>query len=272
MAPQSESRSRTTGQGFQGFLSAILADRERFFTEVVNKERLGQKLRYSVLTLLALTAFYGVIVGCYSGAAQAVSAAVKLPFLFTVTFLICFLALFVVQILVGSRLEFLQVVVLVTGSLALTAILLAAFAPISAFFLITGSNYYFLILLHIVIVLVSGLFGMYALHEGLQLVCEKHSVYPKKAMTIVKVWAIIFAFVGIQMAWNLRPFLGDREQPFRVFRQYEGNFYAAIIYSINKLFEGKEGASGDRPAKEQTINLEELLPRHSDSTSTRVEP
>jgi hypothetical protein len=130
--------------------------------------------------------------------------------------------------------------VLVVTSLALTAILLSAFVPIVVFFLVTGSNYYFLQLLHIVVVLVAGLFGMYVLHEGLSTVCETHGVYPKKAMTIMRVWAVIFAFVGIQMAWNLRPFLGDRGEPFQVFRDYEGNFYAAIIYSIDRLTEREE--------------------------------
>lgn len=272
MGPHSESTADASGQGFQGFLSSILADRERFFTEVASGEGLGRKLRYSLLTLLVLAAFYGVIVGCYSSLSQAVSSALKLPFLFCVTFTICFPAFFVVQILVGSRLRLLQVVVLVMGSLALTAILLAAFAPISAFFLIVGSNYYFLVLLHIVIVLVAGLFGMYALHGGLQLVCEKHSVYPRKAMTIMRVWAVIFAFVGIQLAWNLRPFIGDREQPFRVFRQYEGNFYAAIIYSIDKLLVREGETPKKQPADENAINLEDLLPRHSDTTRVKTEP
>ena len=53
-------------------------------------------------------------------------------------------------------------------------------------------------------------------------------------------WALLFAFVGIQLAWSLRPFLGDRNQPFQVFGSYQGNFYAAIIYAVNKLMHGDE--------------------------------
>src|SRR2546428_252055 len=86
---------------------------------------------------------------------------------------------------------------------------------------------------------VAGLFGMYALHEGLSLVCEKREVYPRKALTIMRAWAVLFAFVGIQLAWSLRPFLGDRNQPFRVFGTYQGNFYAAVIYAVNKLIQGE---------------------------------
>jgi hypothetical protein len=157
-----------------------------------------------------------------------------------------------VQVLVGSRLRLLQVAVLVFGALALTSVLLAAFVPITAFFLITGANYYFQHLLNIAIAGVAGLFGMYALHEGLSVVCEKRGVYPRKALTIMRAWAVLFAFVGVQLAWSLRPFLGDRNQPFQVLGRYQGNFYAAIIYAVNKLLHGEEQPTAP-PAKQDTI-------------------
>src|SRR5216117_4052574 len=225
---------------YSDFLKALLSDRERFFDEVVEGVALGSKLRYAVVTIITLAGFFGLVAGAYSGPAQAVSAGLKLPFLFFATFAVCFPAFFVVQVLVGSRLRLLQVAVLVSGALALTSVLLAVFVPITAFFLITGANYYFQHLLNIAIAGVAGLFGMYALHEGLSVVCEKRGVYPRKALTIMRAWAVLFAFVGIQLAWSLRPFLGDRNQPFRVFGTYQGNFYAAVIYAVNKLIQGDD--------------------------------
>src|SRR2546425_3248535 len=237
---------------YHDFLRSLLSDRDRFFEEVVEGVGLRSKLRYAVVTIVALSGFFGLVAGAYSGPAQAVSAAVKLPFLFFATFAVCFPAFFVVQVLVGSRLRLLQVAVLVFGALALSSVLLAAFVPITAFFLITGANYYFQHLLNIAIAGVAGLFGMYALHEGLSVVCEKRGVYPRKALTIMRAWAVLFAFVGIQLAWSLRPFLGDRNQPFRVFGTYQGNFYAAIIYAVNKLLHGEEKPTA-LPAKQDTI-------------------
>ena len=225
---------------YQDFLSALLSDRERFFDEVVAGTALRAKLRYAAVTIGGLAGFFGLVAGAYSGPAQALSAAIKLPFLFFATFAVCFPAFFIVQVLVGSRLRLLQVVVLVFGALALTSVLLAAFVPITLFFLITGANYYFQHLLNITIAGVCGLFGIYALHEGLSVVCEQRGVYPRKALTIMRAWAVLFAFVGIQLAWSLRPFLGDRNQPFRVFGSYQGNFYAAIIYAAKQLVQGGE--------------------------------
>jgi hypothetical protein len=247
------SQSPAPASDYQDFLSSILSDRERFFTAVVEEVDLGGKLRHSLLTLLLLSAFYGAAAGAYSGSLQAVSAGVKLPLLLLVTLGICFPAFYVVQILVGSRLRLLQVLVLVLASLALTAILLAAFVPISVFFLITGANYHFLQLLHVIVVLTAGLLGMYALHDGLTLVCEKRGVYPKKAITIMRVWTVLFAFVGIQVAWNLRPFLGERDAPFTITRDYEGNFYAAIIYSLNELARGAEEPVAPPPDRGSSI-------------------
>jgi len=122
----------------------LLSDRDRFFEEVVDGIELSKKLRYAAVTIVVLAGFFGAMAGAYSGPAQAVSAGLKLPFLFFTTFAVCFPAFYVVQVLVGSRLRALQVAVLVLAALALTSILLAAFVPITAFFLVTGANYYFL--------------------------------------------------------------------------------------------------------------------------------
>jgi hypothetical protein len=231
---------------YRDFLVALLSNRERFFEEVVDGTGLGKKLLYATLTVVGLAGFFGFVAGAYSGPAQAVSAGIKLPLLFFVTFVICFPAFYVVQVLVGSRLRLPQVVVLVFGALALTSILLAAFVPVVAFFLLTGANYYFQHLLNIAIAAIAGAYGMYALHEGLAVVCDKRGVYPRKALTIMRAWALLFAFVGVQLAWNLRPFLGDQNKPFRVFGNYQGNFYAAVIYAVNKLFSGAEQPAAPR--------------------------
>jgi hypothetical protein len=247
--PQHPATPRGGESGIGGFIALILSDRERFFTEVAEGQGLAAKLQHALWTLLALCALYGAAAGAYAGPTQAFSAAIKLPVLFLGTLAICFPGFFVIQVLVGSRLRLPQVLALVLGALSLAAIVLAAVVPITAFFLLTGANYYFLTLLHVVIVLGAGLVGMAALHEGLAFACEKRGVYPKQAMTIMKVWAVLFAFVGIQMAWNLQPFVGDRGEPFRLFRHNEGNFYTAVIYSLQKLSRGEgKGTAAVRPA------------------------
>jgi hypothetical protein len=233
--------------GFSQFLARILSAREQFFTEVAQGQGLRAKLAHAFWTLLALSALYGAAAGAYAGPWQAVSSAIKLPVLFLGTLAICFPGFYIVQVFVGSRLRLVQVLTLVLGALALSAIVLAGVIPITVFFLLTGANYYFLTLLHVMIVLGAGLVGMAVLHEGLAFACDKLEVYPRKAITIMRVWAVLFAFVGIQMAWNLQPFVGDRGQPFKLFRHNEGNFYTAVVYSLQKLSRGEGEPSAATP-------------------------
>jgi hypothetical protein len=228
-------RAGVGSTGLGGFLREILSDRDQFYAEVDACDGLGAKLLYSIFTLVVCSGIYGAAAGAYAGPLQALSAAIKLPVLFLGTLFICFPGFYVVQVLVGSRLKLAQVLTLVAGALALSAVLLVAVVPVTVFFLLTGANYYFLTLLHVLIVLSAGLVGMVALHQGLAFACEQRGVYPRRAMVIMKAWAVLFAFVGIQMAWNLQPFVGDRGVPFQLFRHNEGNFYTAIVYSLGKL-------------------------------------
>ncbi|GIF52001.1 hypothetical protein DFJ67_1599 [Asanoa ferruginea] len=55
------------------------------------------------------------------------------------------------------------------------------------------------------------------------------------SMTLLHVWILLFGFVGTQLAWTLRPFFGNPDSPFALFREIEGNFYAEIFRTIAGL-------------------------------------
>ncbi len=46
---------------------------------------------------------------------------------------------------------------------------------------------------------------------------------------------LVYAFVGSQMAWTLRPFIGAPSMKFELFRQLGGNFYTNIFASIGEI-------------------------------------
>jgi hypothetical protein len=52
---------------------------------------------------------------------------------------------------------------------------------------------------------------------------------------VLIMWMFVYAFVGSQMAWTLRPFIGAPGSRFELFRQLGGNFYANIIRSIGEI-------------------------------------
>jgi hypothetical protein len=53
---------------------------------------------------------------------------------------------------------------------------------------------------------------------------------------VFRIWLLIFALVGCQMAWVLRPFIGNPDQPFTWFRKPYSNFFQAVAYAALRLF------------------------------------
>jgi hypothetical protein len=210
-------------------------NRDSYFENLLKEPNLANRLGSLIIMLNLFSFIYGIVMGSFHSFYQAIAAGVKVAAMFDLAILICFPAFFIIQYVLGSRLRFGQMISIILTGFVLATSIMISFAPIIIFFLLTGSNYYFLQLLHIVVFVISGLFGMKTVIDALKYSCEKQNIYPKVGVTVFKFWVVILAFVGIQLAWNLRPFMGDEGKPFKLFRTYEGNFYAAIIYSFEQL-------------------------------------
>jgi hypothetical protein len=233
----------SSDRGYLAMIDAILRRREDFFAEIFSDQNLRARLRMFVLTITALSFIYGAtmgassfIVGLDRGFQQMLSSGIKVPALYLLTVAVCFPALFIILVLMGSKLSFQQTLSLILLALTLNATLLAACAPIVFFFIITGSTYDFVKVLHVAVMAFSGCWAMAALWQGLREMCEKSNLYPRQAIRIMQIWILVFGFVGTQMAWSLRPFVGSPEQPFTVFRgETEGNFYTSVAHSITRI-------------------------------------
>lgn len=215
-------------------------NKDEFFEKLTSNEDTFHRIANQyVLSNVCATA-YGVVMGSYNGFLQAISSGVKVPLLFSLAMLICFPAFYVIQHVLGSKLGFWHMFKIILSGFVMIALIMVAFAPIVLFFLITGGNYAFLKLLHVAIFGLSGLFGMKIILDALRYSCDKKQVYPKTGVVVFRFWIIILAFVGMQLAWNLRPFIGSRGLPFELFRQREGNFYLAVIHAAKDLVSGAD--------------------------------
>jgi hypothetical protein len=54
--------------------------------------------------------------------------------------------------------------------------------------------------------------------------------------TVFRLWVIVFGLVGAQMGWVLRPFIGNPDLPFSLFRHRESNFFMAVMQALANLF------------------------------------
>lgn len=64
---------------------------------------------------------------------------------------------------------------------------------------------------------------------------DKYGQTHRKAKSVVRIWTLVFALVGAQMSWVLRPFIGSPNLPFEWFRDRESNFFLAVIRAIQVL-------------------------------------
>lgn len=239
----------------------VFQDKETYFNEIDRKQS-NKLLLNQVLIIVAFSFIYGLTMGGYHSFLQAIVAGLKLMTLFLTSLLICFPSFFIIQQIMGSKIKLKQLILIILSGFVLSSTIILSFAPVIIFFLITGDNYHFLQLLHVGIFLFAGFFGVRLIIDALKYACEKKNIYPQIGVIGFKVWIIILAFVGIQLAWNLRPFLGDRNEDFKLFRKYEGNFYTAVVYSVQQLFtdqDRKQETDSDENNKSDSIDFNEFF-------------
>jgi hypothetical protein len=233
----------TAGRGLL-VIERILRDRTGLWTQILEERELGRLIGQLCLSSAAALACYGAVLGASNSFLQALSSAVKLPVMFLVTIAICMPTLYLFNLVFGARLSIKQAVALVLVAVSVISALSLAFAPISLFFLVTAPDYEFYKLLNVVILALTGVVGLTVLLDGMRSL-NKHAVpastppgaqpgpqEPRVNMTLLRIWVLLFGFVGTQLAWTLRPFLGSPSEKFQVFRALEGNFYVNIVETV----------------------------------------
>jgi len=163
------------------------------------------------------------------------SSAVKLPLLFVATLIVCSPTLYFFNVLFGSNQSLTQNFALMLTAITVTSVLLLSFAPIVVFFLLTTSGYQFFKLMNVVFFTISAVVGVMFLSQGMRIVSAAGEEGAGARRRVMWLWVIVYAFVGSQMAWTLRPFIGAPSMKFELFRQLGGNFYTDIVASIGEI-------------------------------------
>jgi hypothetical protein len=217
-------------------VETILRDRHQFFEEIREGVGVQEKTRSMVVSTAAFLAVYGAVLGSTHSLLQALSSATKLPLLFLITLAICVPALYVLSVLFGASQRLTQSIALVLSAITVTAVLLLSFAPITFFFMLTTSGYQFFKLLNVLFFLIAGSLGMVFLSQGVHVVSTSDKQEgAKMRRLLLYVWIVLYAFVGSQMAWTLRPFIGYPDARFELVRELGGNFYSNILISFGEV-------------------------------------
>jgi hypothetical protein len=172
--------------------------------------------------------FYGLVMGTFGGFSgdrlwQPVYSGIKVPILLGVSFALGLPFFFMLNTLLGLRADFREALSALLKTQAAITLALGALAPYTAVWYLSTTGYDQSLLFNAAMFALASFTGQAILRRLYRPLIARHS----RHRIALGLWLIIYAFVGIQMGWVLRPFVGDPTKPVRFFR--EGAFSNAYV-------------------------------------------
>jgi hypothetical protein len=191
-----------------------------------------------LLIALACSLVYGLVVGSFSGGEQYWAAPVKIALGLLLSGLICLPSLYIFACLSGAQVRLAEMVGLVGGLLALTAVLLVGFAPVAWVFSQSTESVAAMGGLHLAFGLIAASFGVRFLNRAFEHLNAK-------TLSGLRIWTLIFLLVALQMTTALRPIVGRAD----TFLPTTKKFF--VSHWTDSL---REGATASRPSGENRRN------------------
>lgn len=179
---------------------------------------------------------YGAVMASYNGIAgeralMVVFGAIKVPLLFLATMAISIPCFYVLNLLAGLGNDFKTVWQGLVDYQLSIALQLLALAPVTAFSNVIYGDYRTAQMWSTLIFAVASWNARRSLDACYKPLLAKNPAHA----TMRRFWFFLYAFVGIQMGWDLRPFVGHPEMEIQFFRDHIGNAYMEVV-GIMKLF------------------------------------
>lgn len=191
-------------------------------------------LGWLVAFVVVFGGFYGAVMASFTGLApgrwvQLLCVAVKVPLLLLVSFALCLPSYFVLNTLAGLRADFAEALRAVVATQACVAIVLASLAPVTILSYLSMTDYQMAKGFNGIVFAAASLGGQGLLRRSYQPLIRRS---PRHRLMLY-FWFVLYVFVAIQMAWVLRPFIGNPELPVTFFREEAwGNAYVDVLQTI----------------------------------------
>jgi ABC-type dipeptide/oligopeptide/nickel transport system permease subunit len=182
---------------------------------------------------------YGALMGTFGGIGgdrllQVLYSALKVPLLLLFTFVVALPSFFVLNTLFGLRSDFPAVLTALVSTQAGLTIVLLSFSPYTLFWYASSADYNAAILFHALIFGLAAFTGQWLLRRRYRVLIAANP----RHRTLLRFWLILYAFVGIQSAWVLRPFIGNPGMRVQFFREEAwGNAYVEVAHKVRDLFQ-----------------------------------
>ncbi len=219
----------------------LLRDRDSFW-DAVGASSLDWKDALSLVLFVVLACgLYGAVLAGWRSPRLSGYVALKMPLLFLGTTAIVAVFNWMTATCLGAGLSFRSTVFVVLASMTMGCWILLGLVPVALFFLISGVSYAgthdelryahnLILMTHIVILAIAGVAGNASLLRGLRHVVNERC----RVSALFMVWLTAFAFVGCQLSWILRPFVGSPFYPVEFMRAdcLDRNFYEFVFTEV----------------------------------------
>lgn len=200
---------------------------------------MGKLLRLAGLVVV-FGMLYGAVMGTFGGVApdralQISYSALKVPLLLFITFTLGLPSFFVVNTLLGLRDDFAEALRALVAAQAGMTVVLASLAPFTALWYVSSANYPVAQLFNAAVFAAASFAGQAVLRKHYAPLVAKNA----RHRVVMWSWLVVYAFVGVQMGWVLRPFIGKPGLATRFFREGAwSNAYLEVIEILGRAFGG----------------------------------
>lgn len=156
-------------------------------------------------------------------------AAMKVPMVLLGTFLVCLPGFFVLNSVAGMRSDWTRARDAVMAGQAAMAMCLASLTPLTLFLYSSGVDHRRAIWVSLATFTVATLAGQVVMQRRYASLIARARVH----RALLLAWIVMYAFVGVQFGWMLRPFVGTPGKPVEFLREEAfTNAYVAVARII----------------------------------------
>ena len=183
-------------------------------------ERTRERPTWWIPTLiLGCCPIYGLAMGSFALESpdrlwMMVFAAIKAPLLLLATTTLCLPPFFVLNNLLGLRGDFREALQAILAGQAGVSVALASCAAFPVLWYLSVDSYRAALLFNTAIFTAAACAGHLAMQRYYRLLIRRDPLH----RVALRAWLGLYAFVGIQMGWTLRPFIGSPDMPVGFFR------------------------------------------------------
>ena len=204
---------------------------------IVEEVAVRQTLAQLFWLIAAFGCLYGAAMGTYGGIGderilQVFYSAFKVPLLLLVTFALSLPSFFVFNTLYGLGGDWPHAVRALMAGQAGVTILLASLAPLTLLWNVSTNSHNNTVLFNAAMFGVATWGGQILLRRYYRVLLARDVRHRQ----MLRLWGVLYTFVGIQMGWILRPFIGDLNKPTAFFREDTwGNAYIIVFDMIRRM-------------------------------------